>query len=245
MSQLLTITAQDILEEVKHSGKIPEIIEGIFSRKVINQAANDAGIKVALEKLQEVADKFRRDNQLHSTSDTWKWLRKNGLSLDDFEEIVLHNLLSLQLAVHLFQDKIEPYFIEHKIDYTGVVMYEVIFQDEDLAMEQFLSISEKEISFYEVAHRYIQDPELRGKGGYRGILYRRDLKPEISAAVFAANPPQLLSPITTYKSVHLILVEEIVQPELNEQLTYQIGSDLFAKWLKESISRFEFELVLE
>lgn len=245
MSQSLTITAQDILEQVKHSGKIPEIIEEILSRKVINEAANEAEIKATPEELQAVADEFRLSHRLHSATDTWKWLRKNALSLDDFEAIVRHNLLSVQLAVHLFQDKVSPYFVEHQIDYMGVVMYEVIFQDEDLAMEQFLSISEKEISFYEVAHQYIQKPELRRKGGYRGVLYRRDLKPEISAAVFAANPPQLLPPITTSKGVHLILVEEIVQPQLDEQLAYQIGADLFAQWLKESVGQIEFELVLD
>jgi hypothetical protein len=58
MSQLLTITAQDILEQVKHSGKIPEIIEGILSRKVINEAANNAGIKATPEELQAVADEL-------------------------------------------------------------------------------------------------------------------------------------------------------------------------------------------
>ena len=46
-------------------------------------------------------------------------------------------------------------------------------------------------------------------GGYRGILQRKDLKPEISAAVFAATPPQILKPIVTSIGAHLILVDEV------------------------------------
>jgi parvulin-like peptidyl-prolyl isomerase len=68
------------------------------------------------------------------------------------------------------------------------------------------------MSFHEVAYQYIQDTSLRRSRGYRGIVRRKDLKPEISAAVFAAKPPQLLKPIVTSSGVHLILVEEIIQP---------------------------------
>jgi parvulin-like peptidyl-prolyl isomerase len=124
-------------------------------------------------------------------------------------------------------------------------MYEVVLDDEDLAMELFYGIQEGEMSFYEVAHQYIQDMELRRKGGYQGIVRRKELKPEISAAVFAAMPPQVLKPIVTSSGVHLILVEEIIRPELNNKLRYQILSDLFAGWLKQQIEQLEVVSRLE
>ena len=40
---------------------------------------------------------------------------------------------------------------------------------------------------------------------------------------------KVLKPIVTSKGVHLILVEEILQPELNDQLRFQIGSELFGE----------------
>jgi hypothetical protein len=39
----------------------------------------------------------------------------------------------------------------------------------------------------------------------------------------------------TSSGVHLILIEEILQPELNNKLRYQILSDLFERWLKQQI----------
>ncbi len=161
-------------------------------------------------------------NKLHSADDTWAWLEKHGLSLDDYEKIVYHNLISGKLLAHLFADKVEPHFFENQLDYTSAVIYEIILDDEDLAIELFYAIKEEEMSFYDVAHKYIQDKELSRKCGYLGKVQRKDLKPEISAAIFAAKPPELLKPIITSKGVNLILVEEIIQAELNNVLQFQI-----------------------
>ncbi|GEA28334.1 chaperone SurA [Microcystis aeruginosa NIES-4325] len=76
------------------------------------------------------------------------------------------------------------------------------------------------MSFYDVTHKYIQDKELRRQGGYLGVQRRQDLKPEISAAVFATKPPQLLKPIVKAKGISLILVEEIIQR--NWMISYAI-----------------------
>lgn len=189
MLQTITITNEDIVSQVKLCCKIPEFVEAIIARKVVENAAFEASLKVETEELQIAADQIRLMNKLNSADETWAWLEKHSLSIDDYEEIVYSTVISNKLAAHLFANKVEPYFLEHQLDYAGVVMYEVFLDDEDLAIELFYAIKEGEISFYDVAHKYIQDRELRRKGGYRGIVYRQDLKPEISAAVFAAKPP--------------------------------------------------------
>jgi parvulin-like peptidyl-prolyl isomerase len=239
MSQSINITNEDILHQVKLSCKIPEIVEQIITRKLIIAAAEEAGIKVEVEELQKAADQIRLVNKLDSADRTWQWLEKHSLSLDDFEEIAYLNLISGKLTNHLFADKVEPYFFENQLNYVGVMMYEVVLDDEDLALELFYAIKEGEISFYDVAHKYIQDTELRRKGGYLGIVRRKDLKPEISAAVFAAIPPQVIKPIVTSKGLHLIYVEEIIQPELDNKLRNQILIDLFNEWIKPQMKEVE------
>ncbi|MCM0591264.1 MAG: foldase protein PrsA [Gloeotrichia echinulata DVL01] len=241
MSQPITITNEEILHQIKVSCKIPEIVEQIVSRKVIIAAAEEAGITVEVEELQKAADQIRLANKLDSADDTWNWLEKHGLSIDDFEEIANISLMSGKLANHLFADKVEPYFFENQLDYVGVVMYEVVLDDEDLAIELFYAIKEGEMSFYDVAHKYIQDVELRRKGGYLGIVRRKDLKPEISAAVFTAKPPQVLKPIVTSKGVHLIFVEDIIEPELDNKLRNQIISDLLDGWIKQQIEQVKVD----
>lgn len=245
MSQAITITNEDILAQVKLSCKIPEIIEQIVSRKVIISAAEEAGIKVETEELQKAADQIRLANKLNSADDTWEWLKKHGISLDDFEDIVYSTVISGKLTNNLLANKVEPYFFENQLNYAGAVIYEVILDDEDLALELFYSIREGEISFYDVAHKYIQDTELRRKGGYRGTVSRQELKPEISAAIFMATPPQILKPILTSKGVHLILVEEIIQPQLDDKLRYKIFSDLFTEWMRQQVQEVELVISLQ
>lgn len=239
MSEALTVSQDEIVYEIKFSCQIPSVVESILTRKIIARAAGEAGIKVEPEELQQAADGLRLMNKLTSADATWSWLQKHSFSLDEFEELVYANVISSKLAQHLFTEKVESFFVEHQLDYAQVVMYEIILDDLDLAMELFYALAEGEVSFPQLAHQYIQDTELRRKGGYRGILHRADLRAEISAAVFAASPPQILKPILTSKGVHLILVEELIEPRLSEMLRLKILSDLFSQWLKRQIEQVE------
>ncbi len=239
MSQTITIKNEDILHQLKLSFQIPKMIEGIVTRKIITTALAEAGLKVETEELQKAADAMRSRKQLRNPDDTRTWLEKYGLTLDDFEELVYTNLSSNKLAQYLFGDQVESYFFSHQLDYAGVVMYEVVLDDQDLAIELFYSISEGESSFSEVARQYIQDRELGRRGGYRGVVRRQEMKPEISAAVFAAKPPQILKPIVTSQGVHLILVEEIVPAQLDDQRRSKILATLFKSWLQQKIEEVE------
>ncbi|MBD2607476.1 peptidylprolyl isomerase [Scytonema hofmannii FACHB-248] len=242
MSKFLAVSQDDIINEIKLSCQIPTIVKSIISRKIIIDVAQETGIKVETKELQEAADSLRMMNKLENAEVTWSWLQKHGLSLDDFEELVYYNVLSSKLAEHLFADKVEQFFVENQLDYAQIVMYEVVFDDLDLAMEMFYAIQEGEITFPEVAHQYIQNDEIRRCGGYKGILSRINLKPEISTAVFAATPPQLLKPIVTSKGVHFINVEEIIIPQLNKTLHLKIISHLFSEWLNQQFEKIKIEV---
>lgn len=239
MSLTITITNEDLLHQVKLSCKIPETIEKIIERKIIISAAQEAGIEVTKEELQQASDQMRAMSQLKDAQATWVWLERYGLSLDDFEEIVYITLISKKLINHLFNEQVEPYFFEHQLDYAGAIIYEIILDDEDEAIELFYEIQEGEISFQEAAQQYIQDTELRRKGGYRGKVNRTEIKPEVSAAVFASMSSQLLKPIVTADGVYLVLVEEIIKPELDQKLHQKIMLDLYSEWLEQQIEQVQ------
>ncbi|MEM8808255.1 MAG: peptidylprolyl isomerase [Cyanobacteria bacterium P01_G01_bin.38] len=240
-SDRLIITPEELLHQVKTLAQIPALEEAIATRHIVQSTAHSMGISATPQELQQAADQFRHANQLQSTQDTFDWLDRHQLTVDDFEEMIQNTVLFTKLAEHLFADKVKPYFYEHRLRFEQAVLYEVIFEDEDLALECFYAIQEQEISFPEVAHRYIQDQNFRRVGGYRGMLSRQDLKTEISPAVFAATPPTLLKPITTAKGIHLIFVEEIILADLTEELKSQIQAELFMQWLKENSHKVKLE----
>ncbi|MFN6033828.1 MAG: peptidylprolyl isomerase, partial [Dolichospermum sp.] len=180
MSDILKISNEDIIYHLKISCQIPSLLEAIAARKVITETSEKVGITVEISELQESADRFRLANKLIKAEETWEWLQKHYLSLDNFEEIAHLNILSTKLAHHLFADKVEPFFYAHQLNYSAAVTYEVILDDEDLALEIFYALQEGEISFQEIARQYIQNPEIRRAGGYQGIRKRSDFRPEIA-----------------------------------------------------------------
>ncbi|MGF1541956.1 MAG: peptidylprolyl isomerase [Pleurocapsa sp.] len=239
MKKAIHIDRDDIFEYLKISCQTPQVLEGAVICKIVQAETAKHKISVTTQELQQGADDFRLMQKLHTIQDTQNWLGRNYLSLDDFEQLIYTNTLSKKLAQHLFSDRVEAFFHANQLDYTQVAIYEVSLDDEDLAMELFCALQEGEISFHEVARQYIRDPFLRRAGGYQGILNRQQLAPEIASAVFAANPPQFIKPILTSMGVHLILVEEIIEPELNEQTKNQIINELFAQWLQQKMQTLE------
>ena len=218
MSIDTNIATADILEQLKISRKIPEIIEQIFTRRIVRAEAERLGIKVEIPELQEAADLFRAKNRLISARITEKWLEMNQLSLDEFEMIVHLELLSDKLKSIVLKDKVEQHFYQHQLDFDRVVISEVILTNKELATELYYAIRAEEISFQDVATKYITDPELKRKGGYLGQIRRKDLNSELLSVFAAPNPPQVLKPITTANGYHLLWIEEIVKAQLDEEI---------------------------
>jgi parvulin-like peptidyl-prolyl isomerase len=230
------ISSQDLIYEAKLTGKLPALFHGILRRHTIEQEADRLGITSTAAELQVAADKFRTINQLETAEATWKWLQANFLTVDDFERLVAHGLTTEKLAHQLFGDRVEHFFHQNLLDYSGATIYEVVLEDRELAMEIFYSLQEGDLSFADVAYQYIRDPELKRRGGYIGTIGRNQMRPEISAAVFAAKPPQLIKPVVTAIGIHLIQVEEILQPQLDDNIRQQILMDMFERWLEEQIA---------
>lgn len=242
MPEVLTFYPEDIFNQMRIFCQIPTVSEKIITREVITRAAVEGEIAVEPEELQQAADHWRLMNKLDSVEATQLWLQQHHLSLDEFGELISATVLSSKLAQYLFGDKVKPYFLDYQLDYMQVAMYEIVLDDEDIAMELSYALAEEEISFFEAAYQYIKDTELSRRGGYKGTIYRKDLKPEISAAVFSATSSQILKPIMTSSGVHLIKVEEIIKPQLDAVMYQKILSELFSVWLAQQIKQFEVKI---
>lgn len=244
MQHTISISQDDLVKHLKLSCQIPQIIEGIVAHKIIMAIAEAEEIAAEPEELQEAADSLRLTNNLRQVDETLAWLRHHHLTIEEFETISRTSVITTKLAKHLLETQIEPFFWEHRLEYIKAVIYELILEDEDLVQELYYSLQEGEASFSEIARQYIQEPEKRRLGGFRGIVSRQELRPEIAAAVFAASPPQLIAPITSPLGTHLILVEEIIQPILDKEMRDRILSHLFTEWLKGKIKQAEVSVNL-
>jgi parvulin-like peptidyl-prolyl isomerase len=236
------VNTQDLLHQIKVTGKIPELLHGIFQQRVLEVAAQELKLEISEEEIQKGADQFRVANRLETVPATQKWLDDRMLSMEDFEQLITTNLLAPKIAQKMFFDQSAPYFYQHVLDYASAVIYEIVVTDENLAFELFHAIQEGDMTFGEAAKAYGQDLESQRRGGYVGTVMRQSMSPEVSAAVFAAESSEVLEPIVVGSQVHLILAEEVIKPALTPELQEQIMWQLFQGWLQEQIAVHRSEL---
>jgi parvulin-like peptidyl-prolyl isomerase len=227
----LELNNDNILEQIKISCKIPEIIEQIITRRIITYEAEKNDVKVEIHELQKAADDFRAEKHLTSVKKTQMWLDANKLSLDEFEEIIRLDLLSTKLKKFVTASKIEDYFHSHQSDFDSVAMYEIVVEDKELAIEMYYAIKEGEIEFKDAANKYINDLDLKRRGGYLGVLSRNDINIALASVFSTVNTPRIIKPISTSRGFHLIWVEEIIKSELTKEILDEIESRIFKDFL--------------
>jgi hypothetical protein len=237
----LTISKADIIQQLRLTCKLPELIEQVATRKLIFATAEAEGIVATTEELQATSDRMRFIFGLKDADATWAWMKTNYLSLDDFEEFVQMTILSTKLSEKLFGEKAEAWFAENQVNYMAAVLYEVVIDNEDTAWELYYALKDQEITFFEVAQQHVQDQELRRMGGYKGAVQRRSMKAEITSVVFGAANKQLLKPIITSQGYHLIYVDEILQPTFDEPTRYQIHTDMLQEWSQKRLEMLTIE----
>jgi parvulin-like peptidyl-prolyl isomerase len=132
-------------------------------------------------------------------------------------------------------DKVEKYFYQHQLDFDSVALYEVVLKNKELADELFYAVREGEQKFQDIAAKYIEDIELKRKGGYLGKIRRKDLNPSLLLVFSVGNPPQVIKPITTGKGYHLLWVDELLKAELNQAIYEEIQTQLFAEFMRDKV----------
>ena len=242
MLKPLEITTAAIIERLKISGQFTDTVRQVIRQQIIKDTAKAKGIEVTDSELQQAADDFRVKYNLYNSNETWRWLQNNCLTGDEFEQLIYESILTPKLIQHLLGDRVEAYFYEHQLDYQKAVLYEVVFDNFDTAIELYYALQENEIGFSQVARKYIVEPDLRRLHGYKGLLSRSELNSAISPTVFAAKPPQIIKPITVNGNTHLILVEEIIEPQLSDSIRSQILNKLFSDWLEKQLRLYAIEI---
>jgi parvulin-like peptidyl-prolyl isomerase len=231
----LYVEPDEIVAFLKQTLSLKEIYQRILYKQVISQAAEERGITVTPEEIQAEADRQRREKRLEKAADTLAWLSEQMITPDDWEAGIRHQVLAQKLAKHLFDQEIEKYFAQNKLDFERIVLYQIVVASDKLAQELFYQIEDREISFYEAAHLYDIDKKRRLNCGYEGELYRWSLKPDI-AAVFSGKPGEVLGPFSSDQGCHLLMVEEFIPAELTLERYQEILDSMFQEWLASELN---------
>ncbi len=227
----IDIEPEEIINFLKSEMSLRDVCQKILSQRVIHHVAEELGITVTTEEIEAEADYQRREKQLEKATDTLAWLAEQFVTPNDWEVGIRNNLLAKKLAEAIFAKDVENFFIQNRLEFEQVILYQMIVPYEKLAQELYYQIEEGEISFYDAAHLYDIDENRRQKCGYEGKTYRWAIQPDVAAIVFSTPPQQLIGPIKTEEGYHLFMVEELIPAELTPERYEEILNNMFQQWL--------------
>ncbi|AFY32107.1 peptidylprolyl isomerase [Calothrix sp. PCC 7507] len=230
------IEPEEIVNFLKSEMNLKEVYQNILFKRVIRQVAQERGITVTTEEIEAEANRQRREQHLEKAADTLAWLADQLISPYDWEEGICDRLLSQKLAEALFAEEVEKFFLQNRLAFEQVILYQIVVESEMLAQELYYQIEEGEISFYDAAHRYDIDTHRRHKCGYEGTVYRFALQPNIATVIFSVPPKQLIGPIKTEQGYHLFIVEDLLPAVLTSERHQEIIDNMFKNWLVSEIN---------
>lgn len=233
----MLIEPDKIVNLLKKNIQFKEVYQQVLHENIIQQAAQERGVTVSSQEIQAQCDRLRHEKRLENASDTMTWLADQMIAVEELEIGIRDRLLAEKLAEYLFNQDVEKFFAQNKIDFEQVLIYQIVVPYAKLAQEILYQIEEAEISFYEAAHLYDIDERRRYQCGYEGKLYRWNLKPAIAAVVFNTKKlGELIGPVTVDKQSHLLMIEQFIPAELTPEIYQSIRQRLFKQWLDSELN---------
>jgi FKBP-type peptidyl-prolyl cis-trans isomerase (trigger factor) len=102
MPDFVAITVYEIIQQAKYQGLMPQLVDAVIDQKIIAAEALAASISVTPEELQQSADRLRRQYQLLGAEETFAWLDRHQMSIEDLEEMARLTWLADKLAQQRF-----------------------------------------------------------------------------------------------------------------------------------------------
>jgi len=234
-----TISCEEVMKYLVLNRMSFRIYCEIIMNKEVVKKAKDLGIQVSDEQLQEFSDSYRKVTGLQSADDTFNYLKKEGLTLDDFEAYCETKILMDLIKDHLADKKgMEDYFYNHRSELDQARISAIFVTKEDLANEIMMQVTEDGEDFHALARKYSVDEQTRYAGGYIGIITRDRLSSEVAAKVFNASSGDLLGPFHMDGLFQLILIEEIMKADINDStLKDVIKERIFNEWVSQFIKQ--------
>jgi len=98
---VLDISVSDVVSYLRIEGGFSEALSNVVRRRLLLQAAEEAGIKATPQEVQRAVDAYRAIHGLHKASDTQAWMKSNGITADALEKHLEENVRISKTRDHL------------------------------------------------------------------------------------------------------------------------------------------------
>ena len=89
----IEVAVAEVVDYLRMTGRFSRALREVVARKVAVAAARKMKLRVTTAQLQKASDTFRMMHNLNKASDTNRWLKANGLTVEALEDYLEANLL--------------------------------------------------------------------------------------------------------------------------------------------------------
>ncbi|HEV3023173.1 MAG TPA: peptidylprolyl isomerase [Pirellulales bacterium] len=236
------LSLHDVLRGLhRHRHLLPLLKEAAAERVLLQHAAREE-LSVSDTELQQAADQFRHRHGLSGAEQTHRWLAREGLTIEDFEAGLERELLLAKLKQHLTGPQVANRFHARRDRYARAALRLIVVASEGIGRELLAQIIEEGQDFAALARKHSLHGPSRLAGGSLGVVARYDLPADAADAVFAASPGNVVGPLPGPDGFRLILVEELLPPELDDETQEVIRQELFDAWLNDRLREVRIDV---
>jgi len=190
------------------------------------------GLDVPEERLYEALTILRQSLELYLEEELLAWMERNGLDEDGLIEFLMSDLRADAIRESFTRAQVEQHYAENRLRYETAELYQIVTREEGEARELLLQAVEDGVPFPLLALEYSIDESSRAACGYIGARKREHLTPDWEAAVFGAQPGQIVGPLEGELGFYLVKVAGKRQPILDAELERQIRDELYTAGLE-------------
>nr|WP_248277633.1 peptidylprolyl isomerase [Brasilonema sp. UFV-L1] len=203
---------------------MPQIVRNI----ILDQAIAD--ISCTEEERRVAVEKFYQQHQLTSPQAQEAWLRTQGMSLEQMEDLAVRPVLLEKFKIATWESKVDAYFLNRKASLDRVVYSLIRNKDQGLTQEIYFRILEGEQCFADLAREYSQGAEA-SRGGLLGPVPLNQPHPTLSKLLSVSQPGQLWPPRALGEWFVIIRLEEFIPAKLDESMRRHLIDEQFENWL--------------
>ncbi|KMK76499.1 foldase protein PrsA [Alkalihalobacillus pseudalcaliphilus] len=230
----------------------PTILEALINNKMIELEANEQGVQVTQEEIDEELTFFY--DMYNGEENVKEMLAQRGVTMDMFEDDVYYSLLTQKLmepVIEVTDEEIEMYFNDNQEQFNQqeeVEASHILVEDEQTAQELKAKVDEGE-DFADLAAENSTDEASKERGGELGFFSKGEMVPEFEEAAFGLEIDEVSEPVETEHGFHIIKVTdkqeeqeakfEEHQEEIEEKLFNQKYQTELTPWLTQLREKYE------
>jgi len=211
------------------------IVNRLVDSCLVEEAVTVEPLELSDAELQHAMDSFRRAHRLYTAEDTYLWMERRGVTHEQLERLVGDQATVAGLRERVTDGRVEPYFAEHRADFDTASIARLEVSDEATARDLCEQIRRGELDFYQAAQRAVLatvGASTRRSRELFAVVQRGQVSPAL-AALFAADPGELVGPLRTEEGYAIVRVLSVTPARLDEPTRSAIKKILFEQWLAE------------